>query len=96
MANNIEEKIIKPPIKKVTSGKIFKPSKAFLQKQITQIIVIVLIFWLIIVVGFVGIIFIGSVAEPADVPDPIVAIKNNIGTVYFWGFIFFTSILHKA
>jgi membrane protein YdbS with pleckstrin-like domain len=87
LANNIEEKIIKPPIKKVTSGKIFKPSKAFLQKRITQIIASVLIFWLIIVVGFIGIIFIGSVAEPADVPDPILAINNYIGPVCFWGFL---------
>jgi membrane protein YdbS with pleckstrin-like domain len=87
LANNIEEKIIKPPIKKVTSGKIFKPSKAFLQKRLTQIIASVLIFWLIIVVGFVGVIFIGSVAEPADVPDPILAISTWIGPVSFWGML---------
>ena len=86
MKNNIEEKIIKPPIKKVTSGKIFRPSNAFLKKRLLKASFGVMIFWLIIVVGFVGVVFIGSVAEPADVPDPNATINSWIGPVSFWGF----------
>lgn len=87
MGNNVKEKIIKPPIKKVTSGKIFKPSKSFLNKRLTQVIVTALIFWLIIVLGFVGVTFIGAFAEPNEVPDPIQTINSWIGEVIFWGFI---------
>ena len=36
MRSDIEEKVIKPPVKRVTSGKIFKPSKAFLHKRLLQ------------------------------------------------------------
>jgi len=87
LGNNVNEKVIKPPIKKVASGKIFKPSKAYLHKRLLQIIVGILILWLIIVLGFVGVTFIGSVAEPNDVPDPIQTINSWIGSVSFWGFI---------
>jgi membrane protein YdbS with pleckstrin-like domain len=87
LENNIKEKVIKPPIKKVASGKIFKPSNAFLHKRFLQIIVGVLMLWLIIVLGFIGITCIGSVVEPNDVPDPIQTINSWIGSVGLWGFI---------
>lgn len=87
MGNNVKEKVIKPPIKKVTSGKIFKPSKAFLHKRLVQIIAGVLILWLIIVLGFIGGTLFGSIVEPNDIPDPIHTINILIVPVGFWGFI---------
>jgi membrane protein YdbS with pleckstrin-like domain len=87
LGNNVKEKVIKPPIKKVTSGKIFKPSNAFLRKRLLQIIITTLIFWLIIVIGFVGITFIGAIAEPDEVPNPIQTINILIEPVSFWGLI---------
>lgn len=87
MRHNIKEKVIKPPIKKVTSGKIFKPSISFLHKRLTQIVFGFLILWLLIVLGFIGITFVGSVAEPQDIPNPIQTINSNIRSVGFWSFI---------
>ena len=64
MGIDLKEKVIRPPIKNVTSGKIFKPSKAFLNKRLLQPVIAAVIFWLITVVGFVGISFLGSIVEP--------------------------------
>jgi membrane protein YdbS with pleckstrin-like domain len=50
---NIEEKIIKPPVKQITSGKIFKPSQAFLYKQLFQAATVYALVWLFAVLCFV-------------------------------------------
>ena len=50
----VEEKIIKPPVKQVTSGKIFKPSQAFLYKQLFQAATVYALIWLFTILCFVG------------------------------------------
>jgi membrane protein YdbS with pleckstrin-like domain len=51
---NVEEKIIKPPVKQITSGKIFKPSQAFLYKQLLQAVTVYALIWLFAILCFVG------------------------------------------
>ena len=51
---NVEEKIIKPPVKQITSGKIFKPSQAFLYKQLLQAATVYALIWLFAILCFVG------------------------------------------
>lgn len=84
MEKNVEEKVIKPPIKRVTSGKIFKPSKAFLHKNLLQPVVLAVTFWLIAVLGFIGASFLGAVVEPETVPNAIQHINTWIIPVNFW------------
>ncbi len=84
MEKDIEEKIIKPPIKRVTSGKIFKPSKAFLHKMLLQPTIAVIIFWLIIVFGFIGASFLGAAVEPESIPDAMQHINTWIVPVNLW------------
>ena len=69
MGSKVEEKIIKPPLKRVSSGKIFKSSKAFLQKRLFQATVAAIIIWLIIMFGFIVGSFLGSVVEPESIPN---------------------------
>jgi membrane protein YdbS with pleckstrin-like domain len=78
------EKVIKPPIKRVTSGKIFKPSKAFLHKSLLQPIVLVFIIWLFVVICLVGGSFIGAAAEPKEIPSATQHIATWIVPVSFW------------
>ena len=87
MGNNIEEKVIKPPVKRVTSGKIFKPSKAFLHKKLLQPTVAAVINWLIIVLGFIGASFLGAAVEPETVPNAVQHINAWIGPVGFWAIV---------
>ena len=84
MEKNVEEKVIKPPIKRVTSGKIFKPSKAFLHKNLLQPVVLAVSFWLIVVLGFIGASFLGAVVEPESIPSAIQHINTWIIPVNFW------------
>ncbi len=81
------EKIIKPPIKRVTSGKIFKPSKAFLHKRLLQPAVATLIIWLMIVLGFIGLSYVAPYMEPTNYPSAIQHINAWIGQVSFWGIV---------
>jgi membrane protein YdbS with pleckstrin-like domain len=84
LEKDIREKVIKPPIKRVTSGKIFKPSKAFLHKNLLQPIVLAVTIWLIVVICFVGGSFIGAATEPEEFPSAIQNITTWIAPVSFW------------
>ncbi len=87
MEKDIKEKVIKPPIKRVTSGKIFKPSKAFLHKNLLQPIVLALTIWLIVIICFLGGSFIGAAVEPEDIPSAIQHINTWIVPISFWPII---------
>ena len=87
MESDVKEKVIKPPIKQVTSGKIFKPSKAFLRKIVLQPVVVAATIWLMIVLGFIGMSFVAASAEPSTYPSAIQHINTWIGAVNFWTII---------
>jgi membrane protein YdbS with pleckstrin-like domain len=84
LEKDIEEKVIKPPIKRVTSGKIFKPSKAFLRKNLLQPIVLAVTIWLLVVICFVGGSFIGAAVEAEEIPSATQHINTWIVPVSFW------------
>ncbi|MCZ2856501.1 MAG: PH domain-containing protein [Candidatus Bathyarchaeota archaeon] len=87
MRSDIEEKVIKPPVKRVTSGKIFKPSKAFLRKRLLQPTVAAVIIWLITVLAFIGMSFVAASAEPENFPSAVQHINAWIGPVSFWAIV---------
>lgn len=87
MENEMKEKIIKPPLKKVTSGKIFKPSKVFLRKNIFQIIFTFVLFLLIIDLSLVVGSFLGEIMKPEAIPNAIFHIETWIQPVTFWSII---------
>jgi membrane protein YdbS with pleckstrin-like domain len=87
LEKDIKEKVIKPPIKRVTSGKIFKPSKAFLHKNLLQPIVLAITIWMIVIICFLGGSFIGAAVEPEDIPSAIQHINTWIVPVSFWPII---------
>jgi membrane protein YdbS with pleckstrin-like domain len=84
LGSDVKEKVIKPPIRRVTSGKIFKPSKAFLHKNLLQPIVLAVTIWLFVVICFVGGSFIGATVEPEDIPSATQHITTWIAPVNFW------------
>jgi membrane protein YdbS with pleckstrin-like domain len=84
LEKDVKEKVIKPPIKRVTSGKLFKPSKAFLHKNLLQPVVLLSIIWLIVVICFVGGSFIGAAVEPEEIPSATQLVATWIGPVSIW------------
>jgi membrane protein YdbS with pleckstrin-like domain len=82
LGKNVEEKVIRPPVKQITSGKIFKPSQAFLHKMLFQSVLIFIIIWLMAVLSFVGIAFMAA-TDPTN-PSATEIISDLIVPVNLW------------
>ena len=78
MGKKVEERIIKPPVKQITSGKLFKPSQAFLYKQIFQAASVYALMWLFTVLCFVGF----SPLIAAEEPDIFTSATTVINTYF--------------
>jgi membrane protein YdbS with pleckstrin-like domain len=77
-----EEKVIRPPVKQITSGKTFKPSKAYLYKLLFQSVVIFILIWLMVILSFVGIAFMIAM-DPAN-PSATQIINDYVVPVNLW------------
>jgi membrane protein YdbS with pleckstrin-like domain len=84
LKNELKEKLIKPPIKNITSGKIFKPSKAYLNKSLFQSLMAAGIIYLIVIIIFLGVAFLGPIVEPESVPNTSDFITTWLFPVSFW------------
>ena len=62
-------KVIKPPIERVVSGKIFKPDRAYLNKLIVKNISIALTIWLGTIGASYGLIWLLYMLDPAEFAD---------------------------
>jgi len=69
MGSGVKVKIIKPPIDNVTSGKIFKPSKAFRNKMWFQSIFLAAIIWFGTNVGYLSFLYFLTIVEPSKYPS---------------------------
>ena len=84
MKKDVREKVIKPPIRRVTGGKIFKPSKAFRTKMLLEPVILATSIWLMIVLGFIGMSFLVAYTDPVKYPSAIENINLWIGPVSLW------------
>jgi len=82
LGKNVEEKIIRPPVKQITSGKIFKPSRAFLHKLLFQSVFAFVLLWLMVVLSFVGVAFLAA-TDPAN-PSATQIINDYWVPVNLW------------
>jgi membrane protein YdbS with pleckstrin-like domain len=80
-----EEKVIRPPVKQITSGKTFKPSRAYLHKLLFQSVLTFTLIWLIAVLSFVGIAFLVA-TDPAN-PSATKIISDYVLPVNLWTLI---------
>jgi membrane protein YdbS with pleckstrin-like domain len=81
---NVEEKIIKPPVKQITSGKIFKPSQAFLYKQLLQAATVYALIWLFAILCFVGFSPLIAAEEPIRYASAAQVIDTFFAPVNLW------------
>jgi membrane protein YdbS with pleckstrin-like domain len=82
LGKNVEEKIIRPPVKQITSGKTFKPSQAYLHKMLFQSVLTFILLWLMVVLSFVGIAFLIA-TDPAN-PSATQIINEYVVPVNLW------------
>jgi membrane protein YdbS with pleckstrin-like domain len=83
MGKKVEEKVIKPPFAQVTSGKIFKPSRAFLRKMVFESIFVFVLIWLMAVLSFAGLCFLLA-TDPVEYPNAIQLINDWFLPVGLW------------
>jgi len=84
MGKNVEEKIIRPPVKQVTSGKIFKPSQAFLRKMLFKSAFAFALIWLLTILFFVGLCFLVAADNPAKYPSATQLVNAWVLPVALW------------
>lgn len=58
MSGYYEERVIKPPMERIASGKIFKPARSLIFKGWLQAFLFFAVWWVIIMVGWIGLTFI--------------------------------------
>ena len=84
MGKNVEEKIIRSPVKQITSGKIFKPSQAFLHKLLFKSAFAFALIWLMTILSFVGFCFLLAADNPAKYPSATQLINTWVVPVNLW------------
>jgi len=84
LGKNVEEKIIRPPVKRITSGKIFKPSQAFLHKLLFESSFAFVLIWLITVLCFFGFCFLLPADNPGRYPSATQLINAWFVPVVLW------------
>jgi membrane protein YdbS with pleckstrin-like domain len=84
LGKEVEERIIKPPVKQITSGKIFKPSQAFLYKQLFQTTSVYALIWLFTILCFVGFSPLIAAEEPGIFPSAATVIDTYFLPVNLW------------
>jgi membrane protein YdbS with pleckstrin-like domain len=77
-----EEKVIRPPVKQITSGKTFKPSQAYLYKMLAQSVVIFILTWLSVVASFISTAYMAAL-DPAS-PSAMQIINDYWVPVNLW------------
>jgi len=76
-------KVIRPPVEMITSGKIFRPSRAFLYKMWIQGIMGAVIVWAATILFFVGMAYLIGM-NPAENPPGYVTVATYWDPVNFW------------
>lgn len=75
--------MIKPPVERITSGKIFRPSRAFLYKMWAQGVTVAALIWAAIMLSFVGLAYLIA-TDPAKHPPGQVTVSTYWGPINFW------------
>ena len=84
MGKRLDEKVIKPPLAKITSGKIFRPAKIYLYKEWIKMVATAIGLWLGVLICFVGFTYFMGYVEPLEVPNPGGLISDWWYTVNYW------------
>ena len=83
----MNERLIKPPVQKITSGRIFKPAKKYLYKEWFKQVSVAFTLWLGVIVFYVGLIHFLGMVESVDYPDPQGFIDLHWNAVNYWTII---------
>ena len=75
--------MIKPPVERITSGKIFRPSRAFLYKMWAQGVMGAALIWAATMLSFVGLAYLIGM-NPSEHPPGQVTVATYWDPINFW------------
>ena len=78
MGKEVETRVIKPPVEKVVSGRIFKPDKAYTHKVWVKNLAIAITLWLGSMISVIGMLYLIYAIDPAEV-------QSAISSIGVWG-----------
>ncbi|MHA1936497.1 MAG: hypothetical protein ACW97A_14600 [Candidatus Thorarchaeota archaeon] len=88
-----KEKVIRPPIEQITSGKIFRPAKAMRNKMWLQAFVLIYLLWLAVIVGAFGIGYLVLVLDQGRTLAYYVVVMSDLWMhINFWFLVIGYSI----
>jgi membrane protein YdbS with pleckstrin-like domain len=85
LVKNSAEKVIKPPVKPITSGTIFKPAKAFMYKLAIKAAIVFIIYYGAVILTFLFVALMNSLDPAAATATQ--TINDNFGAVNLWTLI---------
>ncbi len=84
MMGDVEVKVIRPPMENIRSGKVFRPSRAFVHKMWVKYINVAVLLWCLVVLTF----YFGATAihsvDPGEIPDLAALFDRLLGPVMWW------------
>jgi len=91
MRSDVDVTIIKPPFERVTGGRVFRPSRAFLHKLWLKSIVAASATWLGVLIGIIFLANFLAYVEPLDYPSAALLVSTWLVRVMTW-----TTVLELA
>lgn len=88
MTHEEETKVIRPPAEKMSSGKVFRPSKAFRNKNWTIEISLAVALWALFILGVLGVAYMVSTGENPDITDYGVWVNQWLRPILFGMWVF--------
>lgn len=89
MGSSIESKVIRPPVENISSGKIFKPSNAFIYKSYLQALLIAFAAWTITMLIWMGFGYLLRVLDDGILPSVYWGLVHDwwiFANLLYWGF----------
>ena len=84
MGKEVETRVIKPPIEKIVSGRIFKPDKAYTIKVLVKNLAIATSIWLVSMVSTIVLLYILYAIDPVEFGDAIASMGTWGVTMSNW------------
>jgi membrane protein YdbS with pleckstrin-like domain len=84
MGKEVETRVIKPPIEKIVSGRIFKPDKAYTIKVLVKNLAIATSIWLVSMVSTVVLLYILYAIDPVEFGDALASMGTWGVTMSNW------------
>jgi len=91
VGKEVETRLIKPPIEKVVSGRIFKPDKSYVTKLWVKNISIAFSIWLMVMISTIGLLLVLNAIDPSEFSGAV----SSMG-IWAWKLNYWTIICNLA